>query len=511
MDREGAGLGVERQIEDCLALIRDRGWTLIETFADNDISAYSGKPRPSYRRLLSVMKAGEIDAVVAWHMDRLQRSPRDLEEWIEVCEGNRITTATVRAGDIDLETASGRMVARLLGAAARHESEQKSERVRRARQQAAASGAAHGPLGYGYNSDQTINLNEATVIREVADRLLAGETLYALATDLNNRQVPTPGAGTWTFRTVNRVLAGAAGKGLPPAIIEEVAARSATGESPAKLASDLTARGIAPPIGGWRTANLRTMIRRGTLCGWREWEQGGRGAGKGELIARGEWAPILTKEQTEQIRALLDDAARNTRGRPHTKRLLTGVLFCGRCGGPMGGSLDSRSGKARYACMSQPGMDRCGRCTVMAIPVDQMIEAAVLEVLSSSNLRSSQRPANESAHAAMAELAEARRLRDELIRERATGTITSAEWAAARPIIDARIRRAEHAAGQLHHVTVLSAMPSGRAAGKWWKAAATEQRRTVIRALIDRVVIDPAAKGGNRFDPTRVHEPKWRF
>ncbi|MHB1491318.1 MAG: recombinase family protein, partial [Cellulomonas sp.] len=51
-DREGAGLGVERQRQDCQALADKLGWTVAETYIDDDASAYSGKPRPAYRRML---------------------------------------------------------------------------------------------------------------------------------------------------------------------------------------------------------------------------------------------------------------------------------------------------------------------------------------------------------------------------------------------------------------------------------------------------------------------------
>jgi DNA invertase Pin-like site-specific DNA recombinase len=45
-DRAGAGLGVTRQ-EDCGAPCERRGWVVVEVYADNDVSAYSGKPRPA--------------------------------------------------------------------------------------------------------------------------------------------------------------------------------------------------------------------------------------------------------------------------------------------------------------------------------------------------------------------------------------------------------------------------------------------------------------------------------
>src|SRR3954449_7948845 len=115
MDREGSGLGVERQRDDCAELARSRGWNVVEVFADNDISAYSGRRRPGYESLLEFMRAKRCDAVVAWHVDRLHRSPTELEEFISVSEAAAISTVTVKAGELDLATAAGRMVARMLG------------------------------------------------------------------------------------------------------------------------------------------------------------------------------------------------------------------------------------------------------------------------------------------------------------------------------------------------------------------------------------------------------------
>ena len=75
-DREGGALGVKRQEDDCRALAERRGWPVAEVFVDNDVSAYNGHVRPAYRRMLDAMKAGEVDAVVVWHLDRLHRHPK---------------------------------------------------------------------------------------------------------------------------------------------------------------------------------------------------------------------------------------------------------------------------------------------------------------------------------------------------------------------------------------------------------------------------------------------------
>ena len=52
-DREGEGLGVARQLEDCARKAAENGWHVGDRYVDDDVSAYSGRPRPEYRRLLA--------------------------------------------------------------------------------------------------------------------------------------------------------------------------------------------------------------------------------------------------------------------------------------------------------------------------------------------------------------------------------------------------------------------------------------------------------------------------
>jgi DNA invertase Pin-like site-specific DNA recombinase len=446
-----------------MALAESRGYIVEGIFKDNDISAYSGRVRPDYRRLLAAMEAGAVDVVIAWHTDRLHRSPRDLEEYIAVCEANHIDTVTVQAGELDLATASGRLVARMLGAAARHESEQKSERVRRSRQQAAESGKPNGRLGYGYHADRTVNLEEAAVLREACDRLLAGETLYAVTTDLNRRGIPSP-------------------RGRP---------------------------------GGWKSANLRDTITRATLAGWREWRPGTGstkgGYGLGAFLARGTWVPVLKRDQVERLRALLFDPERRTSRRP-VDNLLTGVLRCGICGLGLNGAVDNRNRKSprRYRCIRQPGDAHCGRISIVAEPVEAIVAAAVVEVLRYSRVRSISSRTTGVITDATEELLAARKARDDLAAERARGEITPSEWAAMRRVLIERIDRAEHALSIVGSgLTAIKNVPSGVEALKWWSSATTAQKRVVIRALIKSVEIAPATNSAPRFDQSRVGEPVW--
>ena len=59
---------------------------MADVYVDNDVSAYSGKHRPQYERMLSDVARGLVDAVIVYHTDRLTRRPIELEAFVQVME-----------------------------------------------------------------------------------------------------------------------------------------------------------------------------------------------------------------------------------------------------------------------------------------------------------------------------------------------------------------------------------------------------------------------------------------
>lgn len=469
-DRVGAGLGVERQRQDCERLVAERGWTTTAVYSDNDVSAYSGRPRPAYKQLLADIAARNVDVVVAWHTDRLHRSPLELEDYITACERSDVATITVRSGELDLATAAGRMVARMLGAAARHESEQKSERIKRAREQEARSGRSHGHLGYGYRREEAapsgwvIYEPEALIIREIADRLLSGDTLTGIARDLNRREVPTP----------------------------------------------------AQKVGAWRGVNIRSLVTAGRYCGWREYTPGiqrgdrGRGRGMGNLVAQGEWPAILDLRTTEELRVLLSDPARRSEGRPGraTYLLSGGLARCGRCGAPLAGHHDGKRRTRRYECVNQPGLDRCGRLTIAAEALDGIVVAALLQVLSGPGVGGPWERGQEDEDEKPASASQMSLLRerlDELARLFGQGEITQQEWLTARTAINDRLVAAQTAIRTETRRLVVENLPSDETSLRaHWDSLRLEQKRSLVEEILRSIVVSPARRRGNRVDPSRV-------
>ncbi len=133
----------------------------------------------------SDIAAGLIGAIACWHVDRMTRSPRELEDVIDLHDRHGVQLATC-GGEIDLSTPTGRLIARTLGAAARHEAEHKGERQRRQSRQAAEQGRAHGARGYGHTRDRAQVIEAEAQVRECARRALAGESVRGLAVALND-------------------------------------------------------------------------------------------------------------------------------------------------------------------------------------------------------------------------------------------------------------------------------------------------------------------------------------
>jgi DNA invertase Pin-like site-specific DNA recombinase len=210
-DRVGAGLGVARQEKECRALCEQRGWIVSAVFTDNDVSAsrYTRRRRAGYDALLRAVETGEVDAIVAWHTDRLHRRPAELERFITIIETSGVEVHTVKAGELNLNTATGRLVARQLGSIAAYESEHKADRIRSKARELAEAGkvGGGGTRPFGYDDDRvTVRADEAKEIRRAVKRVLAGDSYYTVMRDWNARGVTTPTGKPWVSTTIKRAL-----------------------------------------------------------------------------------------------------------------------------------------------------------------------------------------------------------------------------------------------------------------------------------------------------------------
>ena len=453
-DRVGAGLGVQRQEEDCRKLARKLGWPVVAVFKDNDISAYSGKRRPQYAALLDALASGEVQAVIAWHNDRLHRSPKELEHFIEIVEEHDVQVAMVTAGQFDLTSASGRLNARNIGAFARFESEHKSERVRSQRDQIAAQGLpTGGRRAFGYESDgMTIRADEAKLIRSAAKRFLAGESLRQIAIDWNERGI-----------------------------------RAYNGN-------------------GWYVTSMKTILTNPRYAALR--------VHRGEIIGDAAWKPILTRDTYERIRGVLGDPRRTRKGRP-ASYLLSGLLRCGRCGKTMHTSK-SQHRERRYMCTKSPGgkgTHACGRCAIQAEKTEETVENELLDAFDSKafvrSLRATRGKGDESSDGDADRLGRLEVKATEIEKMYEDDEIDRAEYLRMRADVRGKIEELHRSFTASASTDVLRPYLRAGALRAACGGLDIDRKRAIIAAVIEHIEIGPATILG-KFDPDRV-EPLWRY
>lgn len=452
-DRSGAGLGVERQLEDCRELAKRLGWTVVAELSDNDISAYSGKRRPDYERMLTELESGQVQGVIAWHTDRLHRSPSELERYINLTEKHGVITQTVRAGQLDLSTPSGRMVARMLGAVARQESEHKADRVQRAMHQNARAGKFLGgtvPFGWSVEDGVPVRCEPEAVEVALATRaVIAGRSLGSVVRDFKDRGIKTRNGRDWTHTTLRQVL-------------------------------------VRP-----RNAGLA------------EWH--------GEIIGDSQFPALVSRDEWEAVRRILSDPARRSSQSNRAKYLLPGLALCGVCGDRMKtSSVTGRSSglNAIYRCRSGGK----GHPFRTAVHVDAAVSEVMVALLSRPDAAAALAAASAPDVDVAALAAEDQALRARLAEAAETfadGAITGEQLHIITERIQARQRELSAVLAATRPSPAVESMLSADDIRAAWESADIETRRAVVDALAVVRIHPSTRRGGGVFDYDSIKiEPK---
>lgn len=276
-DDSGEGKSNQRQEQDCRTFAALRGYDVVRVEADISTSAYSGKARPAWNRVLDAVRSGEVDIVLAWKVDRLTRTVRELVSIMDVCREHNVSVVTID-GDLDLSTPQGRAVATILGSISQMEVERKGERQRSANAQRRAEGQPwrSGWASFGYDLDKNIIPDQAALIRKAASDVLDGQSLKGVAREWRASGITTP----------------------------------------------RSSRGAA----GWTHNGVKTILLNPVNAGINTY--------RGEEIGLGGWEAIISEATLRQLQALLGDPSRRTHagnGR-RAENLLSGIATCSTCG-----------------------------------------------------------------------------------------------------------------------------------------------------------------------------------
>jgi site-specific DNA recombinase len=168
----------------------------------------------------------------------------------------------------------------------------------------------------------------------------------------------------------------------------------------------------------------------------------------------------------------------------------------------------------RYVCLSGPDHGGCGRLTVVAGPLEELIAAAVLYRLDTPALADAVagRAAQDEQSAALAETIAADRAQlDELAQLYASRAIPAREWLAARAPIEGRIHDTERRLARMTSTDALAGLVGNgtRLLPQWAELNVTRQH-AIVGAVLDHAVIGPGTPGARGLDPARV-DLVWRL
>jgi site-specific DNA recombinase len=170
------------------------GWTLIRTKYEDGGFSGGNTDRPALQRLLADIRAGKIDVIVVYKVDRLTRSLADFAKLVELFDKHGISFVSVTQ-QFNTTTSMGRLTLNVLLSFAQFEREVTSERIRDKIAASKRKGLWVGgmaPLGYDTRDRKiTVNKTEAGMVRRIFRRYLKLGSLNLLMADLRKRGIVT--------------------------------------------------------------------------------------------------------------------------------------------------------------------------------------------------------------------------------------------------------------------------------------------------------------------------------
>ena len=205
--REGFSLG--EQEEKLRQLCKFKGFEIFKVYKDAGISAKDMKNRPAFQTMLEDMKNGLINYILAYKLDRVTRSVRDLEVLISTLEKYHCYLICDR-DDVNTSTANGRFFVRMLTVLSQLEIEIVSERTKFGLNGAIKAGHIPGkcPLGYYRAPDKTLKIDNTTkdIVLRIFELYLEGKSYQTIANILNQEKVLYPQVKKWIDSSVNRII-----------------------------------------------------------------------------------------------------------------------------------------------------------------------------------------------------------------------------------------------------------------------------------------------------------------
>lgn len=203
--REGFSLG--EQEEKLLQLCKFKELEVYKVYKDAGISAKDMEHRPQFQEMLKDMKEGKLNYIVAYKLDRITRSVRDLEELISVLEQYNCFLLCDR-DDVNTSTANGRFFVRMLTVLSQLEIEIVSERTKFGLNGAIKSGHIPGQRPFCYKSadDKRMVIDNSTrpYVEKIFDMYLEGKSFQQIANYFKENNIFSK--KNWKDTTIQKII-----------------------------------------------------------------------------------------------------------------------------------------------------------------------------------------------------------------------------------------------------------------------------------------------------------------
>jgi site-specific DNA recombinase len=186
---------LDAQYDASQAYIRSQahaGWTLQRGKYDDGGFSGGNTERPALQRMLEDVRAGKIDIIVVYKVDRLTRSLADFAKLVELFDKHNVSFVSVTQ-QFNTTTSMGRLTLNVLLSFAQFEREVTSERIRDKISASKRKGLWVGgmvPLGYDTKGRKiTVNEVEADRVRTIFQSYLKLGSLNLLMAELRERGI----------------------------------------------------------------------------------------------------------------------------------------------------------------------------------------------------------------------------------------------------------------------------------------------------------------------------------
>jgi len=203
------GVSLEAQEAKIRAMATIHSAELLEVIVDGGESAKSLN-RPGLQRLLALINAGQVQAVIVAKLDRLTRSVKDLCNLLELFEKRKVALISV-AESLDTGSAAGRLVITIMAAVSQWEREAIGERTRDALRHKRNQGHRVGNIPFGSRlaaDGQHLEPDaaEQAALQEIRRLRGEGTSLRGIAAALNHRAYRTRRGTAWRLESVARIV-----------------------------------------------------------------------------------------------------------------------------------------------------------------------------------------------------------------------------------------------------------------------------------------------------------------